>query len=90
MAKAKTKKQEVEPTVEKVTYVCIRRCFDHGRVWLPIREAVRKKDYLLEVGADVKVSEKNFMKVDEIPDPEPPEEPEGVALSDVQTDEMLS
>ena len=60
MAKSKAKAKVVK-------YVAIRECFDFGRLWLPMSKAVQEKDYLLQVGADVKVSEKNFMQVKDAP-----------------------
>jgi hypothetical protein len=72
------------------TFVCIRRCFDHGRYWRPQREARTEKDYLLVVGDDVEVSEKNFMRVDEPPDKIEPNKPEAKALSQLGKEDVLA
>jgi len=85
---------EEKPAPKVNRYVCIRKCFDFGRCWVPQREALREKDYLLEVGADVKVSEKNFMRVDEAPELVIHESllaaEEGTAFSKVKPDEFLN
>lgn len=85
MAKSKAKAKVVK-------YVAIRECFDFGRLWLPMSKAVQEKDYLLQVGADVKVSEKNFMQVKDAPALKQPEAPETKAISEVKAktgDEFL-
>lgn len=76
-----------------VKYVCIRRCYDRGRMWKPMAEAVHEKDYLLVVASGEKVDKNNFMKVAAKPEKKETPEEEKVALSDIQdsqkTDSML-
>lgn len=78
-------KEALKPGTKK--YVCIRRCFDFGRVWKPRKESTKEKDYLLVT--DKPVSEKNFMEVDKAPELPSAEPEKGKALSEHKADEFL-
>lgn len=86
-------KKKKKDSGDTASYVCIRECFDRGRVWTTIGKAVRKKDYFLEVDKDEKVSPKNFMKVEKDPGLEKKKEEKPKALSTMQNkpgDEFLT
>jgi len=74
---------------KKMNYVCIRKCFFRGRLWIPRHKAALKKDYHLSLPEGIKVDEKNFMRVDVVPEPLKVKE-KGSTLADLKTDHFLS
>lgn len=90
MARAKKKATAVVKSVPADVYVCIRRCFFRGRMWMPKPKAVKERDYLLTVVHGTEVSEKNFLKVEAVPEFAPVvEKEEGVALSSILAKDVI-